>query len=189
MAADQLQQLRDIHLPEPPGWWPPAPGWWLLAGLAVAALWWAFVRLRARRRRSAPLRFGRAAYAEVFRRYRHGELDYREYLDETDELIKRVLIHGLGDDRARRATGEAWLAHLDGYLGDGGFSRGPGRVLGDERFRPQPGGDPAALHQLVTRLLKSLTVPPPGRRRSRRNPATAGASPGTASGAGPEGTA
>jgi hypothetical protein len=118
VAADQLQQLRDIHLPQPPGWWPPAPGWWLLAALAVAALWWIFLRLRARRRRSAPLRFGRAAYADVFRRYRDGELDYAEYLDETDELIKRVLIHGLGDDRARRATGEAWLRHLDSYLGD-----------------------------------------------------------------------
>ena len=187
MAADQLQQLRDIHLPEPPGWWPPAPGWWLLAALAVAALWWAIVRLRARRRRSAPLRFGRAAYAEIFRRYQDGELDYPEYLDETDELIKRVLIHGLDDHRARRATGEAWLRHLDGYLGDSGFSRGPGRVLGDERFRPEPTGDPAALHQLVTRLLKSLSVPPPGRRRSRRAPAAAGTR--AATGPGSEGTA
>ncbi|MBP6325901.1 MAG: DUF4381 domain-containing protein, partial [Dokdonella sp.] len=21
-------QLRDIHLPPDPSWWPPAPGWW-----------------------------------------------------------------------------------------------------------------------------------------------------------------
>lgn len=32
---DPLAQLKDIHLPEAVGWWPPAPGWWLLALLAL----------------------------------------------------------------------------------------------------------------------------------------------------------
>ena len=46
-----LDQLRDIHLPEPVSWWPPAPGWWLLA-LSVCALlgWlltWLYRRYRA----------------------------------------------------------------------------------------------------------------------------------------------
>jgi len=116
VAADQLQQLRDIHLPEAPGWWPPAPGWWLLAAAGLAALVWLGLRLHARRRRSAPLRFGRAAYAAIYRRYQSGELGYRDYLDETDELIKRVLIHGLGDQPARRASGDAWLALVNACI-------------------------------------------------------------------------
>ena len=26
-------ELRGLHLPIEPGWWPPAPGWWILAVL------------------------------------------------------------------------------------------------------------------------------------------------------------
>ena len=30
--------LRDIHLPEPIGWWPPALGWWILALLVILTI-------------------------------------------------------------------------------------------------------------------------------------------------------
>ncbi|WP_050529570.1 DUF4381 domain-containing protein [Pseudaestuariivita atlantica] len=48
-----LDQLRDIRLPEPVGWWPLAPGWWALAAilllLVLLALGWSILRRRTRR--------------------------------------------------------------------------------------------------------------------------------------------
>ena len=35
---DPLADLKDIHLPAPVSWWPPAPGWWILLGLLIAII-------------------------------------------------------------------------------------------------------------------------------------------------------
>jgi MYXO-CTERM domain-containing protein len=56
--------LRDIHLPDPVGWWPPAPGWWIIAALVLAGLAYAAVlRYRRRRHRAALQAVARIAAA------------------------------------------------------------------------------------------------------------------------------
>ncbi|MGB5468066.1 MAG: DUF4381 family protein, partial [Sedimenticolaceae bacterium] len=49
-TAIGLTGLRDYHLPDAVGWWPPAPGWWLLFGLLLVLgglfVWWSMRRLR-----------------------------------------------------------------------------------------------------------------------------------------------
>jgi len=39
-APNPLDQLRDIHLPEPISWWPLAPGWWILIIASCLLLAW-----------------------------------------------------------------------------------------------------------------------------------------------------
>ena len=48
MDPDQIP-LRDLHLPEAIGWWPPAPGWWFLALLALTGLVLLLVKYARRR--------------------------------------------------------------------------------------------------------------------------------------------
>lgn len=56
---DPLAQLRDIHLPAPVSWWPPAPGWWLLGVLLLTILigtvWWLIRHYRVNRYRREAL--------------------------------------------------------------------------------------------------------------------------------------
>ena len=49
--------LRDLHLPEPVGWWPLAPGWWVILVIVATALGYVLWRLYRRWQFNAPRRF------------------------------------------------------------------------------------------------------------------------------------
>ena len=152
MNPDLLQQLRDIHLPAEPGWWPPAVGWWLLALLLAAALIWLTRRLAARWRRFRPARRARALYREISRDLNDGAASPLQYVHRTGELLKRFAIHGSRAPDMASESGEAWLRYLDERYGQPAFSRGPGRCLGTDRFRPDPEPDTGLLDSLIHRF-------------------------------------
>lgn len=60
MNPELLGNLRDIHEPLPPPFWPPAPGWWILAFLILVliavATYLAWRRYRAIERARMPYR-------------------------------------------------------------------------------------------------------------------------------------
>ncbi len=84
-------------------------------------------------------------------------LDARDYANACNELLKRLFVHGLGIDAARRVSDQRWLAMLDAVLGEPAFTRGPGQPLGEARFTPAPTIDAAALEALMTRLLATVS--------------------------------
>ena len=156
MQPDLLQQLRDIHLPLDPSWWPPAPGWWLLGLLLVAALVHLIRLLVASIKRQRPLKDARRLYATLYVNFRKGLLEPEEFLHQANEMLKRTVIHGLGDDSARKANDLIWLKILDARHGSVEFSEGPGRVLGNQRFRENPQADIDALDRLIEGFLKQV---------------------------------
>ncbi len=150
---DPLAALRDIHVPAPPGWFPPAPGWWLaaLAALALSALaarrvpaWWRTARAR------------RAALAELSalrRRWRGGEPP-QAVAAQVSVLLRRTALSR--DRRAEVAglAGERWLAYLDRTGGGGAFAGGAGRCLADAPYGGSGPVDPGPLLDLAARWVR-----------------------------------
>lgn len=130
---DPLAQLRDIHLPEPVGWWPPAPGWWFLLLLLVVGmvgLPWLFRRYRQGN-------FRRAARRELqaLRENRRG-LGERQRLEAVAALLRRVALASCGREKVAGLSGEEWLVFLDRTGRTTQFGSGVGRVLGHDLYRP-----------------------------------------------------
>ncbi len=154
--------LRDIRLPEPPAWWPPAPGWWLVAALVGAMLagciWW-FLRHRR-------LSYRRQALLELSRLAATMDLASPALLAAVSALLRRAAVCAFGPAACAGLAGGAWLGFLDQRLSGNLFSQGPGRCLAEGPFQPDCAVDRQALFDLSRRWLRGL---PPAPARGRRS--------------------
>ncbi|WP_051235693.1 DUF4381 domain-containing protein [Marinimicrobium agarilyticum] len=159
---DPLAQLKDIHLPEPVGWWPLAWGWWLLIALLLIALGLIVWRWRARRRRQRYRQEALAVLRHAYQRYRDEADDSaaasRVYLQTVSELLRRTALSALPANRHSDVAtlgGQRWLRFLDASAPVGnGFTEGPGAALAQGPYQPNPAVDVASLDALAARWIK-----------------------------------
>jgi hypothetical protein len=126
--------LRDIHLPEPVSWWPPAPGWWLLLAILLTALgfalgWW----LRRRQRRVLRELLGELDAIERQHRHRH---DTSATVQQLSVLLRRAALSFHPRREVAGLTGPDWLDWLDRIGRSRTFSTGVGALLDDSPYRP-----------------------------------------------------
>jgi len=150
-------QLRDIHLPAEPGFWPPAPGWWLLAALLLALLIWTarvlLRRYRLQRQRQRIL----AMLGELERE--PADNITPERIAQISSLLRRLALMRYPRQRVAALTGSAWLRFLDESGGNGRFSHGPGQVLANGPYQPALSTDldSRALGALLREWIKKNT--------------------------------
>jgi len=121
--AGSLQNLNDIVVPGPVGWWPPAPGWYVVGGIALIALlvlalrWW---------RRWQGNRYRRQAMTELalIRGQASGES-----LRQLPALLKRAALSAWPREEVAALTGLAWHRFLDKSADMEGFCSGAGDTL------------------------------------------------------------
>lgn len=105
---DPLSRLRDIHLPDPGGFWPPAAGWWILAIVLIAlggVLVWLTVR---RRRRNRWLRSARSRLVGLER----SAAPEPWWFMQLNTLLKQAARERYPESHPEALSGEAWVEFL-----------------------------------------------------------------------------
>lgn len=129
---DPLAQLRDIHLPEAIGAWPPAPGWWILAIALIALL---VVAVRRFRQYIQQKRYRKLALQQL-----HQMRDLQQqpihYVQAINQLLKRTALAAKPGDNIAGLSGDTWLAFLDHSGKTTAFTQGQGKVLGQGPYSP-----------------------------------------------------
>ena len=133
MSAEPLP-LRDIHLPEPVSWWPPAPGWWLLLITTTVVIAAVFL-FRYMRRRTLLKRTVRRELDMLRAQYNdnHNRL---QLVKSLSALMRRASISFYPRHRSAGLTGERWLQHLDATAPRKEFQHGAGRILARAPYLP-----------------------------------------------------
>lgn len=125
--AAELENLRDIHLPDPVGWWPLATGVWVLIALVSAlalSLWgWRALRRRALRYR---------ALAELDVLAKDPRLEGKALAERIEVLLKRLFLQR--DPQLAASHGERWIESLT--TGDAPMPEDIARAIAQAPYAP-----------------------------------------------------
>jgi hypothetical protein len=138
------QQLRDVHSPDPIGWWPLAVGWWILIGLLIAVLvgatWWLVKRARRERYR-------KTAVSELVKHFRNWQQSQHtdRYLQNTSAVLRRIILHINDDPNLTTVSGNAWVNILEQHSGVP-FTTATKTALAESIYRTNIATDVPAVH-------------------------------------------
>jgi len=151
-TAQPALDLRDVHAPPLPDFWPPAPGWWIAAALLAVLLIVVSVRLYRRYRLHRLRREVLASLDTVSAGY--SAETAVGFVTEVSMLLRRVALRRFPRRRVAALFGTDWCRFLDETGGDGGFSRGAGQVLASGPYAARVEVDPGALTALARRWIR-----------------------------------
>ena len=149
-----LVNLKDIHLPPPVSFWPPAPGWWILALLLISTLFiggvWLYRKYKKRKPKTEALRI----LKDLQILYQNSQ-DELVSLRNLSNLLRRTALTYYDNDTVASLQGSSWLEFLDKTGKTKEFSQGVGKVLGNELFQQKVKPDMNALFPLVKKWISS----------------------------------
>lgn len=109
MTPELLNQLHDIQLPEPIGWWPLAFSWWIMifsvTSILIGVLWYYFDL----KRRNAYRVTAASKLAEIMDDARTLEL---EKISRINRLLKQVALTAYGRNKTAALQSQDWVRFL-----------------------------------------------------------------------------
>jgi uncharacterized membrane protein YccC len=148
--------LRDIHLPEPVSWWPPAPGWWLLLVLIIAAGLWLFRIYRSRQRKRTFVKTIEQQLQAIHAAFQQHQ-DSQQLAQDLSVLIRRAALSVAPRDQVAGQIGEQWLQQLDELAEKQLFNTETGRQLVTAPYQPAARTDAEGLLNICREWLQLIS--------------------------------
>lgn len=153
--------LKDIHLPEPVSWWPPAVGWWLLpvAAALIGVLLW--ILISAARRMLAQRRLRKQALGELMQIQRELETggNAARAMERLSVLLRRVAVTVHPDRGVAGSVGRDrvdWLRRT----GPAGLDGDALETLIEAPYRPAADIAPRPVFDAAARWIRHATSRP-----------------------------
>ncbi|MGB0909041.1 MAG: DUF4381 domain-containing protein [Nitrospirales bacterium] len=139
-SNDPLQQLRDIHVPDPISFWPPALGWWvvMLIVLVLASLGLWFLRYR---KKTAPRRSALSELTVLKAKFDETQ-DSANLMESLSQLLRRYAIVSFGRHNVAGLAGMSWLRFLD----EQGKTQQFSSEMGQQAFAGVPYGSKSSVN-------------------------------------------
>jgi len=125
--------LRDIHLPDAIGAWPPAIGWWIVLVLGLLAIWAVWLLIKKLRQDTA-VKGANKLMADIKQQANGDKL---QTIRALSVCLRRLQISNEQRTQAASLNGQEWLQHLDSFVDGKPFSEGIGRCLADAPYQQQ----------------------------------------------------
>lgn len=139
--------LRDIHLPDPVSWFPPAIGWWLSLILLIALLL-AIRWLIKRSRRPRLKKQAREEIESIIQRYLV-QSDKHEFVVSLSIAIKRIGMSYFERDQVAGSSGPPWLHKINGLTQKGHLTDKQLELLAAAPYQKSPMMQEADINELI----------------------------------------
>ena len=151
-VENPLINLKDIRLPPPVSFWPPAPGWWIsvLLILLISVFFgrWLWRYFESRKPKMEALRLLKDLQSQ-HKKTNEGLTTLRN----LSQLLRRAALTFYAEENVASLHGTAWLEFLDKTGKTTEFTLGAGQVFGSELYQQKTDLEIAALFPLVNKWL------------------------------------
>ncbi|MCK4709249.1 MAG: DUF4381 domain-containing protein [Gammaproteobacteria bacterium] len=139
--------LRDIHLPDPVSWWPPAMGWWFLLLFGLIVLWALFVLIK---KLTKPVlrKSAKAELAVVISAYDEHQ-DKHLLVQQLSVLLRRIGISYLPRNETAGVAGVQWYKKINQLVEKNRFSDDMIQLLSHSPYQQKPDLDEQKIKTLI----------------------------------------
>ena len=139
--------LRDIHLPDPVSWWPPAMGWWFLLLASVLVLWLLYIIIR-KLLKPVLKKSAKAELAVVIAAYQQHQNKHL-LIQQLSILLRRIGISYLPRNEIAGVSGMQWYEKINQLASNNQFSDDMIQLLSRGPYQQNPQLDEHSINTLI----------------------------------------